>query len=116
MRVAGRIREMRTAAGLTQCQLAEKLGDGCAVETVSRFERGAAEPSFKWLDRIGRALGTDVDGLLGGVLARRDDPVPTRSELRRLIALVEPLDDEEMSRARRLLTVHLEAVITKQTE
>lgn len=105
-----RIRELRGAAGFTQAQLAERLGAGVAVETVSRFERGVLVPSLPTIERIAHVLGTDVDGLLRGVVAA----VPP--DVQRALDMLAPLAPEAQSRAVRLLAVHLEAPTAKPSE
>jgi transcriptional regulator with XRE-family HTH domain len=52
-----RLRELREAAGLTQQQLADRVG--CTWEAVSRWERGAREPGWSQVVAICAALGTD---------------------------------------------------------
>src|SRR5687767_3095188 len=53
-RVAGQ----RRLAGLTQAQLAEKVGT--ASETISRLETGAATPSLAKIGAVADALGIDL--------------------------------------------------------
>lgn len=49
-----RIRELREQIGLTQGELAEKLG--VHWQTVQRLETGGTELTIKWLERLGPAL------------------------------------------------------------
>ena len=58
-----RIKELRRSAGLTQSELAEKIGS--SRDTVSAWERGKAEPSARLLRRTAEALGASVGYLLG---------------------------------------------------
>jgi len=60
--VGARLRTARRSAGLTQRQLAEKLG----VEsiTVSRWERGVTTPSLPRLRRIAELTETTVSDLV----------------------------------------------------
>jgi transcriptional regulator with XRE-family HTH domain len=67
VRVARTLRALRKEAGLTQAQLAERVGEDCAWETISRFERGALVPSFDWIERICVVLGTDIDAFFATV-------------------------------------------------
>ena len=53
--VSGRIREERTAAGLSQEQLAEKAG--LTQSHVSRLENGEHSPSQATIQKIATALG-----------------------------------------------------------
>lgn len=60
--VARNIGERRRALGLTQAQLAERLG--VDTETLSRFERGKHVPTLKNLIRLAGLLQTTVAELL----------------------------------------------------
>jgi transcriptional regulator with XRE-family HTH domain len=53
----GRLRELREAAGLTQAQLAEKVGVG--RDAVARWEAGVREPGWSYVLALGEALGVD---------------------------------------------------------
>jgi transcriptional regulator with XRE-family HTH domain len=61
-RVAENIGKRRRALGLTQAQLAERLG--VDTETLSRFERGKHSPTLKNLARLAGLLQTTVSDLL----------------------------------------------------
>lgn len=62
LRLAQNIGERRRALGLTQAQLAERLG--VDTETLSRFERGKHAPTLKNLIRLAGLLQTTVADLL----------------------------------------------------
>lgn len=53
----------RKALGLTQEQLAQRLG--VEPETISRFERGATAPSLATLEKIAALLQVRISDLLG---------------------------------------------------
>lgn len=55
------IREARTAAGLTQEELAKRCN--VSMMTVSRWERATMEPSATALKRIARATGVRMDDI-----------------------------------------------------
>lgn len=61
--VGARIAARRAALGLTQGELAERLGLA-SPETISRYERGEREPRISTLGRIAEALGVHVNALL----------------------------------------------------
>jgi transcriptional regulator with XRE-family HTH domain len=61
-RVGQRIAELRRLAGLSQAQLADKVGT--ATETISRLETGAAMPSLARLGSIAQVLGVELYELL----------------------------------------------------
>jgi transcriptional regulator with XRE-family HTH domain len=53
----GRLRELREGAGLTQAQLAEKVGVG--RDAVARWEAGVREPGWSSILALAEALGVD---------------------------------------------------------
>ncbi|MBI1913497.1 MAG: helix-turn-helix domain-containing protein [Planctomycetes bacterium] len=58
----GRLRELRSEAGLTQEQLAEKVG--VKRDAIARWERGAREPSWSNVVALVKALGVDANAFL----------------------------------------------------
>lgn len=64
MTIGNNIKKLRTAQGLTQDQLAERLF--VTRQTVSSWERSASHPSLEQLEAIAAALGEDVMTLLYG--------------------------------------------------
>ncbi len=70
---ANKLREIRTVAGLSQEQLAEKLG--VAVKTVSYWENGHNAVTFNKIPAIANALGVPVYKLFvfGDVLGGDDE-------------------------------------------
>lgn len=62
LRVGRNIKERRGVLGLTQAQLAERLG--VDTETLSRFERGKHAPTLKSLIRLAGLLQTTAADLL----------------------------------------------------
>lgn len=63
MNFAERLRDLRTQKGLSQIELAKKLG--LSNSTISMYERGEREPDFETLDLIGDFFNVDVNYLLG---------------------------------------------------
>lgn len=53
------VRRLREGAGLSQRQLAEKMGSTQSV--IARLEAGGVEPTLATLDRVAAALGADLD-------------------------------------------------------
>lgn len=53
-----RIAELRRSRGLTQVQLAQKLG--CSVEFMSLVERGVNGPTVAGLEKLAKMLKVDV--------------------------------------------------------
>lgn len=60
--MGGRLRIARRSAGLTQKQLAEKVG--VETITVSRWERGVTTPSLPRLRRVAESTETTVSDLV----------------------------------------------------
>ena len=58
-----RVKMMRTLLGMTQPQLAEKLG--VTTQAVSIYETGRREPGFRNLIGLSKALGVSIDWLIG---------------------------------------------------
>ena len=57
------IKEARTAKGLTQAALAEKV-EGLTASDVSKIERGEKEPEQNVLKQIAKVLGVTQKSLL----------------------------------------------------
>lgn len=93
------VRERRKERGLTQAQVAESAG--IAVETVSRIEGGRlASLSLVLAARVAATLGSTLQTLLAGVRS----PLPSdalRAEERRIVGLLQTVDDAELGRVRR---------------
>ena len=57
-----KLKAARQAAGLTQGQLAEKVG--CQQRDISRWENGHREPVASTLKKLALALGCSMDDLV----------------------------------------------------
>jgi transcriptional regulator with XRE-family HTH domain len=64
------IRFLRQRAGMSQGDLARRVGNGLTNQSVSGWERGKAKPSTENLFELARIFGVSVDDLRGG------DPAP----------------------------------------
>lgn len=58
-----RIRIMRKSLGLTQADLAKKIG--VTKQAITTYETGIREPSFRNLIKLSRVLNVTTDWLLG---------------------------------------------------
>lgn len=56
-------KHLRIASGLTQAEMAEKLG--VSKSTISMYENGNREPDFETLEAIADFFNVDIDYLLG---------------------------------------------------
>ncbi len=70
--VGRNIRTVRTRAGVTQDQLAEKLF--VSRQTISNYETGRSQPDLDMLVKLAEALGTDAGTLIYG------PPVPAQKK------------------------------------
>lgn len=63
MSIGEHIRKYRKAAGLTQVELAQKLG--LRQYVITNYERGIRKPPTDTLPRIAKALGVGLEELYG---------------------------------------------------
>ncbi|WP_035061921.1 helix-turn-helix domain-containing protein [Andreprevotia chitinilytica] len=87
MKLGGNIARQRQALGLTQHQVADRLGVN--PETISRFERGATVPSLQTLAGLAAALDSTLAGLIDGVSTTPDELA------RELAAVLRPLSEKD---------------------
>jgi ribosome-binding protein aMBF1 (putative translation factor) len=66
--LAGRLAEivyrLRSAAGLTQTELARRMGT--TQSAIARVESGGSTPTLDLLDRVGRAVGAEITLTVSG--------------------------------------------------
>jgi transcriptional regulator with XRE-family HTH domain len=65
------VEELRREAGLTQEELAERMG--VEFPPVGYLERGRANPTFSWLLRLARGLEIDLSDLFERFERTRSD-------------------------------------------
>lgn len=71
MSIGQHIKEARLKAGITQAELANKLG--IAYQSIGQWERGLRTPKIETLRKIAEVLGMDVNWLMNGqTLEQRD--------------------------------------------
>ena len=65
--LAGQIAEivyrLRTSAGMTQSELARRMGT--TQSAIARMENSGSLPTLELLDRVGRAIGTAITLIVG---------------------------------------------------
>ena len=101
MNVGNRIKLARKAAGLTQKQLADRLG--ISPVNISQLENNARAPKFETLKRIAEALGTTPRDMVyyDSDIARRHlesidaSDFESEEQYRRALRLLESLADIE---------------------
>ncbi len=104
-RIGKRVKERREQLGLTQAQLAEKLG--VAVNYVSTIERGASFPRCEKLIQLLNALECPADAIFQDVLQHNHEY--------RASKLSQMLEDLSKADQSRILGV-LELMITQAKE
>ena len=62
MNISTQIRHARSAAGLTQEELAQKTG--IKIKSIQNWEQGLSTPRIKQLNKLATALGVEVSVLL----------------------------------------------------
>ena len=68
LRYMNRLQYLRKRAGLTQCDVAERLKVSQSV--VSQWETGGCLPSIEWLPELAGLYDCSVDELLGLKVSR----------------------------------------------
>jgi transcriptional regulator with XRE-family HTH domain len=86
--LAARLKELRAKAGLTQAQLAEKVG--LSTSHLAQIERLERAPSLSVLDTFAKALGVAPGDLLSVPNVYADAP-------RYLVQFLEWMRDEEIN-------------------
>lgn len=62
LEIGRRIKELRIESGMTQQQLAQKIG--VATNTISQYEKGLSKTSIDVIVNLAAVLGTTADYLL----------------------------------------------------
>ena len=106
-RIGSFLKTLRMEQGLTQEQLAEKLG--VSNRSVSRWENGRNMPDFDLLMELARSFGVGIDELLDG----ERKPQPTSRETEQvLMKAVDYRSDETLVYSRRLGVVFFAGAAT----
>jgi XRE family aerobic/anaerobic benzoate catabolism transcriptional regulator len=96
--LAHRIRDGRAQRGMTRNALA--ADSGVSLRFLAQLETGQANPSILVLRRVASAMGFPADTLLS------EDP-PPEIDRALLVQMLKRLGDDDIAKARRLLTQHL---------
>lgn len=94
--IGARIAEIRGKKGMTQEQLAAKMGIG--PKYLSSIERGKENPTLNTLINLSRALGVDLGQIFSFV--QIEDPAKRRSLV---LSLLDEADDEQKKLAFKIL-------------
>jgi len=102
MSIAARLIALRKEQGLTQQEMADKIG--LHVNQVRRYESGSAQPSLEALKKIALAMSVTIDSLVFGPQERGPDEA-----LRLQFEAVSHMPPEE----KRIVQALLEGMIVK---
>jgi len=108
MHVGERIKELRTNLGLTQTDLAKKVG--LTYIQVGRYETKKAVPSSDVLQKIAQTLNTTADFLMNGATHEMASSQLTDKELLNQFKAVEQLSPEDKN----LIKTFIDAFLTKR--
>lgn len=95
-----RLRELRKTRGLSQTELGEL--SAIHFSHISRYERGAAQPTADTLKRLATALNTSVANLVEDTDSPIEDP-----EIRQQLRELENLPEPDRAVVKRLLSAFL---------
>ena len=98
--IGARLREQRNENGLTQDQLAEKLG--VSKRTQGNYESGASDAPASYLSVVARDLGFDVPYILNGVRSTLGNDALNAVE-DSLIKKYRSIPDDDQKTIRRML-------------
>lgn len=102
MTLGERLKQLRKEAGLTQEELAKKVG--LKKQNISRYENSHVEPNIRTAKRIADALGVSIEEMAVGV-SLQSPPTPdlTRTE-QNLVSAWRQADEKD----RRIIAAALE--------
>lgn len=95
MTINNRLKELRSAVGLNQSEMAEKLG--VSVSSYQKYERekNSIMPSIEVLIKIAEFFGVSVDYLLGRENQSESDNITSKDSIREhLNAILDILDGD----------------------
>ena len=95
MNINNRLKELRSAVGLNQSEMAEKLG--VSVSSYQKYERekNSIMPSIEVLIKIAEFFGVSVDYLLGRENQSESDNITSKETIREhLNAILNILDGD----------------------
>lgn len=95
MTINNKLKELRSAVGLNQSEMAEKLG--VSVSSYQKYERGknSIMPSIEVLIKIAEFFGVSVDYLLGRENQPESDNITAKDSIREhLNAILDILDGD----------------------
>lgn len=107
-----RIQELRKQAGLSQTELAGKIG--ISYPQMSRYEVKGVQPPADVLKRIADVLNTSVDYLISGDTEEKAKATLKDSKLLGLFKSVEKMGDEDKNVIEKLISAFIFQKETQQ--
>lgn len=98
-RFADMLSYLRRREGLSQQELAEKLG--LAKSTISMYEKGARKPSFEMLEAIADYFNINMDTLVGNDKSASEDFTPDEIHM---VSLYRRADEIDRTTIRNILS------------
>jgi transcriptional regulator with XRE-family HTH domain len=89
------IRALRKSKGLTQVELAQKLG--CSQALVVQYEKGESQPSAEKLPALAATLNVTIDQLYGSKQSHEEDSMPKDPKLWKRFERLQKLPSHEKS-------------------
>lgn len=90
VKIGERIRALRLDAGMTQEELAQRIG--LKKQNISRYENSRVEPNIRTAKRIAEALGVSLEEMAVGVTVSE---TPISSELEQFSSAAILTEDEQ---------------------
>lgn len=90
MKIGERIRALRLDAGMTQEELAQRIG--LKKQNISRYENSRVEPNIRTAKRIAEALGVSLEEMAVGVTVSE---TPISSDLEQYSSAAILTEDEQ---------------------
>ena len=95
MTINNRLKELRSAVGLNQSEMAEKLGVSVKKKKKYEREKNSIMPSIEVLIKIAEFFGVSVDYLLGRENQSESDNITSKDSIREhLNAILNILDGD----------------------
>ena len=110
--LAERVQALRKQAGLTQIELAEKIG--VSKSQYIRYETKDVQPPANIMNKLADALGTSVDYLISGDKSEKAKASLKNSELIQRFKEVDTLPEEEQGVLIKIISAYVRDYRAKQ--
>ncbi len=110
--IAGRVTLLRKQAGLTQVELADKIG--VSKSQYIRYETKDVQPPADTINKLADALGTSVDFLISGDKTEKAKATLKNSELIQRFKEVDALPEEDQGVLIKIISAYVRDYRAKQ--